>query len=214
MLSDRLGRWSFWTMFVGFNVTFFPMHLLGLMGMPRRIYTYDGSLGWDTLNAIVSIGAVAFGAGTGLTLWNVWRSRRHGRLAGDDPWGADSLEWATTSPPPEHNFAAVPIVAGRHPLWEQHPLPTFPDDAPEPGRTASVHGALEREVTTSGGLDADLEGSHPVPRPTALPLVVATGIALFFVGLLVSASVVLCAGVVLGLVALGRWTWHTEAQLR
>ena len=88
LMSDRLGRWSFWTMFVGFNVTFFPMHLLGLLGMPRRVYTYDAGLGWSTLNAIVSIGSVAFAGGTLLSLWNVIRSRRTGAPSGPNPWRA------------------------------------------------------------------------------------------------------------------------------
>src|SRR3954453_12323879 len=123
MLNDRLGRWSFWTMFVSFNVTFFPMHILGLMGMPRRVWTYDNGLGWGTLNLVVSIGSVIFGIGTGMTLVHFFRNRRRGPVAGPDPWHADSLEWATSSPPPEYNFAAIPIVMSRHPLWDQDLLP-------------------------------------------------------------------------------------------
>src|SRR4051812_44215357 len=118
LLDERLGRISFWTMFVGFNVAFFPMHILGFLGMPRRVYTYDSGLGWDALNLLISVASFVFALGTLLTLFNVVRSQFRGAPAGDNPWQADSLEWATSSPPPEYNFAATPIVAGRHPLWD------------------------------------------------------------------------------------------------
>src|SRR4051794_1216946 len=210
MLSDRLGRWSFWTMFVGFNITFFPMHILGVMGMPRRVWTYDNGLGWGTLNLVVSLGAVLFGAGTGLTLLNFFWSRRRGALAGPNPWNADSLEWATSSPPPEFNFAAIPVVASRHPLWDQSVLPVGQPEGADAERVLSVEGALERKVAVSTGFDALVEGGAPVPEPTAVPFVVAFGIALFLVGLLVSAVVVLVAGAAVGLGALATWTWRTE----
>src|SRR3954453_19930491 len=100
MLSERLGKWSFWTMLVGFNVSFFPMHLLGLMGMQRRIYTYSDGLGWGTLNLIVLIGGALFGIGTGITLCNFFWSRYRGERAPANPWDADTLEWALPSPPP------------------------------------------------------------------------------------------------------------------
>ncbi|MBV8236253.1 MAG: cytochrome c oxidase subunit I, partial [Acidimicrobiia bacterium] len=118
MLSEKAGKVSFWVMFVFFNVTFFPMHILGILGMPRRVWTYGSGLGWDGLNQIATIGGFFFGLGTGITLVNFLWSLKWGRPAGDNPWGADSLEWATTSPPPDYNFAEVPAVASRHPLWE------------------------------------------------------------------------------------------------
>ena len=110
LLSDRLGRWSFWTMLVGFNVTFGPMHVLGELGMARRISTYGNGLGWDTLNMIVSLGSLVFAAGTLMTVVNVVWSLRHGRVAPADPWGADTLEWSIPSPAPEHNFTTIPVV--------------------------------------------------------------------------------------------------------
>src|SRR6476619_7012860 len=127
MLDERLGRISFWTMFVGFNVAFFPMHILGFLGMPRRVYTCDSGLGWDTLHLIISVASFVFSVGTLLTLFTFARTRFRGARAPADPWHADSLEWTTTSPPPEYNFAAIPVVNGRHPLWDQHPLPTVSD---------------------------------------------------------------------------------------
>src|SRR5205823_7359666 len=99
--------------------------------------------------------------------------------AGPDPWRADSLEWATTSPPPEYNFAAVPIVNSRHPLWDQRRLPTMPPGGDDATSSLGVDGALQREVSVTTGLDAWAEGGQRVPEPTALPVVVALGIALF-----------------------------------
>ena len=136
------------------------------------------------------------------------------RPSGPNPWRADSLEWATTSPPPEYNFAAIPIVASRHPLWDQHPLPTVSDAADDRLGAGLLEGARRRELIVTTGFDAEGEGAHGIPHPTPLPFVVATGLAVFFAGLLVSAAVVLVAGIVLALVALGTWTWQTERQLR
>src|SRR3954469_12386143 len=145
LLNERLGKISFWVMFVGFNLSFFPMHILGFLGMPRRIYTYPAGLGWDALNLIISVGGVVFGLGTGLTLFNIIWSRRRGAPAGDNPWGADSLEWATTSPPQHYNFDAIPVVASRHPLWDQVPLPEAHSGEDEATRSLGPAGALERE---------------------------------------------------------------------
>jgi heme/copper-type cytochrome/quinol oxidase subunit 1 len=214
MLNDRLGKWSFWTMFVSFNVTFFPMHLLGLMGMPRRVWTYDAGLGWGTLNLIVSIGAVVFGAGTGLTLINVIWSHFRGERAGPNPWHADTLEWSTSSPPPEFNFAAVPVVASRHPLWDQPTLPVGQPDGGDATRSLSVEGALDREAAVTTGLDAFPEKGDPVPEPTAKPFVIALGIAVFFIGLLLDAALVLVVGILVAIGALVAWTWRTEVDIR
>ena len=205
MLSERLGKLSFWTMLVGFNVSFFPMHILGLMGMQRRIYTYSDGLGWGTLNLIVSIGGALFGLGTGITLFNFFWSRRRGLRAPDNPWDADTLEWATPSPPPDYNFAAVPVVHSRHPLWEDEPLTV----AVEPdgfGREGAEH----HQTPVVAGLAGRPEHAVPIPRPTYLPFLAAFGTFVFFCGLLVDAALVLAAGVAFGVVAVGVWTWRTE----
>src|SRR5665213_1109851 len=123
LLDERLGQANFWTMFVGFNLGFFPMHLVGLMGMPRRIYSYVPEMGWGPMNLVISLGALLFAAGVLIFVWNVVRSLRNGVPAGDNPWDAPTLEWATSSPPPPYNFAVIPTVASRHPLWEDR-LPT------------------------------------------------------------------------------------------
>jgi cytochrome c oxidase subunit 1 len=119
MLGEALGRWNFWIAFIGFNVAFFPMHILGLWGMPRRVYTYPAELGWGPLNLLSTIGAFVFALSFALLLWNVFWSLRRGEPAGDNPWGAGTLEWGTSSPPPPYNFAFQPYVAHREPLWAE-----------------------------------------------------------------------------------------------
>jgi cytochrome c oxidase subunit 1 len=122
MLDERLGKWHFWLFFVGFHLTFDVMHIPGLLGMPRRIYTYEPDRGWNTLNLIVTIGAFFQGAGVFCFVVNLLRSARKGRLAGPDPWDAWTLEWSTSSPPPPYNFAVTPTVRSRRPLWDlKHP---------------------------------------------------------------------------------------------
>jgi len=212
MLSERLGKISFWTMFIGFNVTFFPMHILGFLGMPRRVYTYDSGLGWSTLNLIISSFSVVFALGTLLTLYNIWWSSRHGEPAGPDPWHADTLEWATSSPPPEHNFDAIPVVASRHPLWDQRPLPVAASGAAEGTRSLGVAGAYGRSTTLTSGLPADPSDDFPIPETSALPFVLALGIAVVFVGLLVKIVLVGVIGVAVGVVALLAWAWRTDEE--
>lgn len=117
MMSERIGRWHFALAFIGFNIAFFPMHILGLAGMPRRVYTYIPETGWGGLNLLSSLGAVVFFASFVVMAANAWISLRRGQPAGDNPWGASTLEWATASPPPPHNFDRIPRVASRDPLW-------------------------------------------------------------------------------------------------
>ena len=213
MLSERLGKISFWTMFVGFNLAFFPMHILGFLGMPRRVWTYSSGLGWDGLNSIVSIGAAVFAFGTVLSLFNwVWSVVRK-VPAPPNPWGADSLEWATTSPPPEYNFASIPVVAGRHPLWQQDPLPTAASGDDPATRALGIEGALRRENPITGGLEGRPEQTAEIPRETYLPLLLALGLAVFFAGLLIDAVVIGVIGVALAFVGLVWWAWRTEMDL-
>ncbi len=122
MMSERLARWQFWLLYVGFIVTFGPMHISGMLGMPRRIYTYDAGFGWEIWNQAATIGALIQVPSYAIFVYNLIVSLRNGKPAGDDPWDAWTLEWTTTSPPPSYNFEEIPVVHSRRPLWDlKHP---------------------------------------------------------------------------------------------
>ncbi|HVU19177.1 MAG TPA: cytochrome c oxidase subunit I [Rhizomicrobium sp.] len=180
MLDERLGRWNFWTMFIGFNLGFFPMHISGLLGMPRRIYTYSDGMGWDWLNLITTLGSFVFAAGVLIFIANVVMSYRRGRVGGDNPWDAPTLEWATTSPPPPYNFVVIPTVASRHPLWEDR---LNADDQ----RESHLHAGLVldhgREAIGTDPLDATPDIILKMPGDTLVPLALAIATTLVFVGL-------------------------------
>jgi cytochrome c oxidase subunit 1/cytochrome c oxidase subunit I+III len=202
MLSERLGRWNFWTMFVGFNVAFFPMHTLGLLGMPRRIYTYASGLGWESQNLVVSIGAFLFAIGILLFLINFGWSLTRGPEAGPNPWSAGTLEWATTSPPPPHNFAVIPTVENRHPLWE--------DGRAETGANPSRQNTLQEvghDVLGTSVLDARPEATHEMPHGSLWPLALSLCLIFLFAGLLAHRWSVAGIGGVLLFVSLVVWLW-------
>jgi heme/copper-type cytochrome/quinol oxidase subunit 1 len=203
MMDERLGRWNFWTMFLGFNLGFLPMHLSGLLGMPRRVYTYPEGMGWDTLNLITSIGSFAFAIGVLLFFINCWRSLRHGEAAGTNPWGAPTLEWSIPSPPPPYNFAVIPTVASRHPLWE--------DQLQESeGRSSLFRGMVldhGKEALATTSLDADPERILEMPEDSYAPLLLAIGLSILFVGLLLMRWIVTGVGGGLVFLALLLWLW-------
>src|SRR5690348_9278593 len=128
MMSETLGKISFWIMFIGINVAFLTMHNVGVQGMLRRLYTYPGNLGWDGLNLIITVGSFILGFGILLTIINFFWSLRAGAVAGKNPWNADSLEWSTESPPPPYGSIHIPTVASRHPLWDEHEEEADPND--------------------------------------------------------------------------------------
>jgi cytochrome c oxidase subunit 1 len=119
VLNERLGQVQFWLMLIGVNLAFFPMHILGILGMPRRIYTYPGNLGWNELNLISTVGAFILGVAILVFLWNFIVTLRRGEMAGSDPWDAFTLEWDTASPPKVYNFLRVPTVRSRRPFYDQ-----------------------------------------------------------------------------------------------
>ena len=122
LLHEGLGKWHFWLTFAGFNLTFLPQHWLGVSGMPRRVFTYAADTGWGPWNLVSTIGAAMLAIAMLVFAVNIVRSLRGGAIAGDDPWDGFTLEWATTSPPPPENFARLPEIRGRRPLWDQkHP---------------------------------------------------------------------------------------------
>jgi cytochrome c oxidase subunit I len=132
MMSESLGQWTFWLWVIGFNMTFIIQHVLGLYGMPRRIFTYPEIPGWGWMNMVSTIGVFFMGAGSLVMIWNIAYSFFHGKAAGDNPWDAWTLEWATTSPPPHENFLALPPIHSRRPLWDivnpDRPDPVVGDD--------------------------------------------------------------------------------------
>ena len=203
LMSERLGRWSFWLMFIGFNVTFFPMHLLGLNGMPRRVYTYQAGMGWDHLNLLATIGAYTLALGIFLTLVNAVRSWRQGEVAGANPWGASTLEWAAASPPRICNFAALPVVHGRDPLWQGVPAGA-PDHVQ--GLAADI-----REVLTTTVLEATPDSRMMFPEPTPWPFLAAVATTAFFVASIFSAmlAIVLTVPVAIALIV---WFWPTRRE--
>ncbi len=141
LLDEKLGKWNFWLTVVGFNLTFFPMHILGLMGQPRRSFTYPDLPGWGAINFAETIGAFILGVAMLVLFWNIYASLRHGLVAGANPWDAWTLEWATTSPPPAYNFAtgSIPQLRSARPLWDlKHPAD------PAPPRQASQVGLSTR----------------------------------------------------------------------
>ena len=171
MLSERAGWWNFWLMFIGFNLVFFPMHQLGLNGMPRRVYTYLPASGWGTLNLIASIGAFILATGVLVFIVNVIWARRAGVIAGDNPWAADSLEWSVSSPPPNYNFHNIPVVQGRYPIWEGT------ENAPVIRGLSTT----KREGLVTSVLDAQPELRFDIPGPSIWPLMVALATAVMFI---------------------------------
>jgi cytochrome c oxidase subunit 1 len=172
MLSERLGRWQFWLFFIGFNVTFFPMHLLGLHGMPRRVWTYPHGLGWDSMNLMSTIGAWIIAVSVLLFIVNVVLTLRSKQPAPADPWGAGTLEWSVPSPPPPHNFDAIPVVHGRDPLWEPAGEPRFVG-----GLAADA-----REVLMTSVLDAKPDHRPLFPSPSIWPFISAVVTTILFIG--------------------------------
>ncbi len=203
MMNERLGRWNFWVMFVGFNLAFLPMHLTGLHGMPRRIYTYPPGMGWTALNLITTIGAFLFAFGVLLLLVNIVISRRHGAIAGANPWDAPTLEWSVPSPPPPHNFAGIPSVASRHPLWEDRL-----GDTAVPSRVRE--GLLldrGRETIATTPLDGSPDLILKMPGDTLVPFVLTVGMTAGFVGLLVHLWWLAGAGAAVAALSLIVWLW-------
>lgn len=206
LLDEQIGKWNFWLMFVGFNAGFFPMHISGLLGMPRRVYTYPAGIGWDTLNLLTTVGSYAFAVGFFLLLANIAVSLRRGCPSGPNPWDADSLEWATTSPPPPYNFVVIPAVASRSPLWEDRlNLSRY--------RSSTREGMLldhGKEVVTTNVLDAEPEGIVKMPEDSILPLLTAVAVTALFTFLLVHWWLLAIATTLVMLATTTIWLWPRE----
>jgi cytochrome c oxidase subunit 1 len=194
MMSEKFGKIGFWFTFIGMNVTFFPMHILGMWGMPRRVYTYLDGLGWNGLNLLATIGAYILAVGVLMFVANAVVSWKSGEFAGSDPWGADTLEWATTSPPPPYGFVRIPIVHARSALWARSP-----GDGDVVGLETN-----ERQVLVTSVIDALPGQRHTDPEPTIVTLIAALGIGVTFIGALFSPWAFL-AGVIVSAVPLIWW---------
>ncbi len=166
LMNESLGKIHFWVNFVGMNLTFFPMHFSGMLGMPRRIYTYDSGQGWDTFNLESSIGAYILAIATLVFIYNFLTSRKRGEIAGPNPWGAGTLEWSIPSPPPEYNFAVLPTVTSRYPLWE-----------------GDERDAESARINSQEGKTAD-ELHIVLPYSTIKPMIVAGSMVIMFCGLI------------------------------
>ena len=174
-LDETLGKWHFWGTFIAMNLTFFPMHIVGMGGMPRRTFTYQAGLGFESYNLVETVGAFLLGAVTLIFVWNLWKSLKSGEEASANPWGGSTLEWSMPSPPPHFNFASLPVVGGRDPLWRDGGV-----EAPEP------------------------EGEPHMPDPSHWPILTSFGILVLAAGAMINLWVVV-AGFALTLYGIFRW---------
>ena len=186
MFHEGLGKLNFWLMFVGMNVTFFPMHFLGLDGMPRRIYSYDADMGWNLWNGVATGGSALIAVSMLVLIYNIVWSLMKGEEAGADPWDARTLEWSIPSPPPEYNFEQIPTVHGRDPFWAQ--------------KREGV-----RAIPVAGGSDDNGGHSIHLPQPSYWPLVASAGLLIGGYGLIYHVAVAVVGGVI-AMVAVYAWS--------
>jgi cytochrome c oxidase subunit 1/cytochrome c oxidase subunit I+III len=210
LMDERLGKWSFWVMVIGFNLGFFPMHISGLLGMPRRIYTYPGDMGWNTSNMITSIGSFLFALGVLLVLVNLLRSLRKGERCGPNPWNAATLEWSMPSPPPPYNFVVIPHVGSRHPLWEKQLGEGSAESELGEGMLLD-HG---RETVGTSPFDADPDIILRMPGDSLAPFLLALSGAVFFAGLLLRSWTVTGIGLAGSALAILVWLWPRTQLLQ
>ncbi|KAA3452185.1 cytochrome c oxidase subunit I [Mesorhizobium sp. SARCC-RB16n] len=196
MMSERLGRWHFGLAFIGFNAAFFPMHLVGLWGMPRRVYTYSAELGWGNINLFISAGAMLFFLSFVLFTFNLIHGALKGAPAGDNPWDAGTLEWATSSPPPSYNFTRIPIVTNVEPLWaERETLPVAT------GLRVDV-----RELLISTVAEAHPDIREKSATPSIWPLLAAIAVGATFLYSIFTPWAIVWGAVPIALTLVG-WFW-------
>jgi len=223
VLDEHLGKWSFWLIFSGFNLTFGPMHFLGVDGMPRRIYTYGPQQGWsgwfgyDWLgwNMVVSIGAFIIAVGVAMFMYNVFHALRRPKDAPNDPWDAATLEWSLPSPPPVYNFAVPPVVRSRDAFWawkrraqavESHETEATVKLA---GQTIG-HMEIEEEHPSEEYLAQERNAYHydpatfHIPNPSFFPIIAAFGLVMMAVGMIFAYAITI-AGFLYLVIAIGGW---------
>ncbi|MDO8532518.1 MAG: cytochrome c oxidase subunit I [Dehalococcoidia bacterium] len=190
MLNDAWGKVHFWIMFVGANLAFFPMHLLGLDGMPRRIYSYDPSMGWNLWNLVSTVGAFTIALSVLIFVINAITALRRGARAPNDPWDAQTLEWSISSPPPVYNFATIPVVHSRRPFWDEK----YPDAA---------HGKAAHA-------EPEHHGAIHMPNPSYFPIVIALGILVAVSGLMIHPAVSILGAIIM-LIGVYGWSFEPAA---
>ena len=196
MMSEAMGKIGFWMLFLGFQLTFFPMHISGLLGMPRRVYTYPAGMGLELPNLLSSLGGLVVSAAVLLFVVNMLKSARSGAVAGPNPWDGASLEWATGSPPPRYNFAHIPIVESRAPLWDAK------------GSLPVIHGLRveDRELLLTTVLSATPDLREPSGEPSPWPLIAALALTVMFVSSIFSPWAVVFGTIPVAIALIG-WFW-------
>lgn len=213
LLNERLGKWNFWLLFLGVNLAFFPMHIVGLKGMPRRVYTYPAGLGWDIYNLISTIGVFVVLAGIGVFIFNLFYSHRRGEAAGHNPWGGDTLEWAVPSPPLQHTWSVPPIVRSRHPLWDQNDLTTGHEDDRRLSQALAEWPLRWRAALVTSTAGASPEEVFRVAGPSLWPLVAACGTVLIFAAELLKLRIGAFVGAAVVVVGVVGWNWPQTAPI-
>jgi cytochrome c oxidase subunit I len=201
MMSETLGKLSFWMMFLGFQLAFFPMHFSGLLGMPRRVYTYPAGLGLELPNLLSTIGAFVVACAVLIFVVNGFVSLFRGAIAPANPWDAASLEWATPSPPPPYNFAHTPVVESRTPLWDIN------------GELPVVTGLRvdEKEMLLTTVVAAAPDLREPIPEPSLWPFIASVAVGIFFVASIFSPWAIPFGAIPVA-IALAAWFWPKEMK--
>ena len=215
LMHEGLGKLHFWGTFIGFNITFFPMHFLGLDGMPRRIYTYESGMGWDFWNMVSTVGSFVIAASILVFLHNFFRSLRKGEVAGDDPWDGRTLEWSMPSPPPIYNFAEIPTVHSRDAHWEQkypHGMPVPAGGSAEALDSVSEHDGGNH---TDNQYEASLHEAHRLgihmPSLSHYPIVVGLGLSIGALGLVYHPAMAVI-GLVIAVVGIYAWAVEPASE--
>ncbi|MDQ3137974.1 MAG: cytochrome c oxidase subunit I, partial [Gemmatimonadota bacterium] len=221
LMDERLGWWSVGVMFVGFNLAFFPMHLSGLLGMPRRVYTYPEGMGLEWYNLLSTIGAFTFAFGILLTIVNFARTLKRGVPAGNNPWQGDTLEWSVSSPPPQAQFARLPVVRDRHPLWD----PAWRQERMRPEETRAADTEAREDVSQMdhwptrwrGALVVSVNEGRPLavvhmPAKSIAPFAMSVGFVTLFAALIVDHMPTIAVGAAIIAGSLVRWFWPQDTE--
>src|SRR5690606_10094803 len=211
MPSARLGSAAFWFVFVGFTLTFLPMHLTGLLGMPRRIFTYAADTGWDTLNLLSSLGGFIQAIGFGLFLIDIVLHARKGGVARRNPWHAGTLEWAMPMPPPSYNFASIPDIGSRYPLWED---PALGDKIEEGRLWLAACPPPTRQTLSVDVVTGEPRSVIHLPGPTWMPLYAGIATGAFFLAVLLKAYAAALAAAAIAVLLFACWVWQLAPKGR